>query len=103
MRRGEIWGYDPVVRRGTGPALRLIVSADGINEAAPTDAPVVFGVHLLPDDPGKLLVVRIEGHGWASAMTLETVIRRRLVEFVDVVDPDVMDDVDSALRAALDL
>ncbi len=103
MRRGEIWRYDPVIRRGDAPALRLIVSADGINDAAPADAPVVFGVHLLPSDPGKLLAVRIERHGWASAMTLETVIRRRLVEFVDTVDPEVMGDIDSALRAALDL
>lgn len=103
MRRGEVWRYDPVIRRGDAPVLRLIVSADGINTADPADAPVVFGVHLLPSDPGRLLAVRIDPHGWASAMTLETVIRRRLVEPVATVDPDVMEQVDSALRAALDL
>lgn len=36
-------------------------------------------------------------------MTLETVIRRRLVVHVDTVHHDVMDLVDSALRATLDL
>lgn len=103
MRRGEIWRYDPVIRRGERPALRLIVSADGINSADHRDAPVVFGVHLLPTDPGKLLAVRVDPHGWASAMTLETVIRRRLIEHVDTVEDEVLDQVDSALRATLDL
>lgn len=103
MRRGEIWRYDPVVRRGDGPVLRLIVSADGINTADPADAPVVFGVHLLPGDPGKLLAVHVEPYGWASAMTLETVIRRRLVEYVATVPVEVLESVDGALRAALDL
>lgn|GEM_PF-2427692 len=103
MRRGEIWRYDPVIRRSDAPTLRLIVSADGINTADRADAPVVFGVHLLPTDPGKLLAVRIDPHGWASAMTLETVIRRRLIEPVDTVDPELMDLVDGGLRAALDL
>jgi mRNA-degrading endonuclease toxin of MazEF toxin-antitoxin module len=103
VRRGEIWRYDPVIRRGDAPVLRLIVSADGINLAEPADAPVVFGVHLLPNDPGKLLAVQVEPHGWASALTLEAVIRRRLVEHVATVDPEVMELVDGALRAALDL
>jgi hypothetical protein len=103
VKRGEIWRYDPVVRRGDLPTLRLIVSADGINFADQADAPVVLGVHLLPSDPGKLLAVRIEPYGWASAMTLEAVIRRRLVEHVASVDRDVMELVDGALRAALDL
>lgn len=103
MRRGEIWRYEPVIRRIDAPALRLIVSADGINTAEPADAPVVFGVHILATDPGKLLAVRVEPHGWASAMTLETVIRRRLVDHVDTVDPDIMELVDSALRVALEL
>ncbi len=103
MRRGEIWRYDPVIRRGDAPALRLIVSADGINLAEPADAPVVFGVHVVATDPGKLLAVRLDPHGWASAMTLETVIRRRLVDHVDTLDTDTMDLVDAALRAALEL
>lgn len=103
MRRGEIWRYEPVIRRGDAPTLRLIVSADGINTAEPADAPVVFGVHVLATDPGKLLAVGVEPHGWASAMTLEVVLRRRLVERVDAVAPDVMELVDAALRVALEL
>lgn len=103
MRRGEIWRYEPVIQRSDAPALRLIVSADGINTAEPADAPIVFGVHLLPTDPGKLLAVRVDPHGWASAMTLETAIRRRLVEQIDTLDPEIMELVDGALRAALEL
>lgn len=103
MRRGEIWRYNPVVTRGDAPTLRLIVSADGINAADGRDAPVVFGVHLVPTDPGRLLAVRIDPHGWATVMTLETVIRRRLVEHIATVGPEIMDSVDIALRAALDL
>lgn len=103
MRRGEIWRYEPVVRRGDAPALRLIVSADGINLAEPADAPVVFGVHLLPSDPGKLLAIRIEPHGWASVMTLERVLRRRLVERLGSAPDDVLEQVDASLRAVLEL
>jgi len=103
VRRGEIWRYEPVVRRGDAPALRLIVSADGINLAEPADAPVVFGVHLLPSDPGKLLAIRIEPHGWASVMTLERVLRRRLVERLGSAPDDVLEQVDASLRAVLEL
>lgn len=65
--------------------------------------PVVYGVHVVQTDPGKLLAVRVEPWGWASALTLELVIRRRLVEHVGTVSGETLEQVDSALRAALDL
>ncbi len=31
MRRGDLWGYEPVIARAGQPTLRLIVSADAVN------------------------------------------------------------------------
>jgi mRNA-degrading endonuclease toxin of MazEF toxin-antitoxin module len=47
--------------------------------------------------------VRLEPWGWASALTIEAVMRRRLVEQLDTAADNVMEQVDSALRAALEL
>ncbi|MGH3913218.1 MAG: hypothetical protein ACRDTC_07395 [Pseudonocardiaceae bacterium] len=54
-------------------------------------------------DPGSLLAIRLEGHGWAVVTTIEAVIRRRLAEQVGVIGSDEQVAVDSALRAALEL
>jgi mRNA-degrading endonuclease toxin of MazEF toxin-antitoxin module len=83
------------------PTLRLIVSADGINAAA--SLPVVFGLHVLEADPGELLAVAVEPWGWASALTLERVLRRRLGEHVGRVPDEIMEQVDASLRAVLEL
>jgi mRNA-degrading endonuclease toxin of MazEF toxin-antitoxin module len=101
VRRGEIWRYRPVLERPGQSTLRLIVSADGINAAQ--SLPVVLGLHVLGSDPGGLLAVHIEPHGWVSALTIEAVMRRRLVEHVGTAAVDVMGLVDAALRAAQDL
>jgi len=103
VRRGEVWRYEPVIQRSDAPALRLIVSADGITTADPADAPVVLGVQIVSTDPGKLLAVQVDSCGWATAMTIEAVIRRRLIERIDTLPVEVMDSVDAALRAALEL
>jgi mRNA-degrading endonuclease toxin of MazEF toxin-antitoxin module len=101
VRRGEIWRYQPVLERPGQTNTRLIVSAEGINRVQ--ELPVVLGVNILPSDPGTLLSVRLDPWGWASALTIEQVLRRRLVEHLDTVAPELMDQVDSALRAALEL
>jgi mRNA-degrading endonuclease toxin of MazEF toxin-antitoxin module len=101
VRRGEIWRYDPVMHRQGQSTLRLIVSADGVNSAE--GLPIVFGVHLLDSDPGQLLAVHVDPWGWASSLTLERVMRRRLVERVGTVAPDVVEQVSVSLRALLDL
>jgi mRNA-degrading endonuclease toxin of MazEF toxin-antitoxin module len=101
VQRGEVWRYEPAVRRPGQSTVRLIVSARAVNDDPVL--PVVLGVHILDGDPGGLLAVPIAAHGWASALTLEPMLRSRLVERLDTVDPDTMDDVAAALRAAQDL
>ena len=101
MRRGEVWRYRPVLQRPGQSTLRLIVSADAINVAE--DLPVVLGLHILDSDPGGLLAVYLEPHGWASALTIEAVLRRRLIDHVHTAKPETLELVDAALRAAQDL
>jgi mRNA-degrading endonuclease toxin of MazEF toxin-antitoxin module len=101
VRRGEVWRYEPVVARPGQPTLRLIVSADAINDNE--DVPVVLALHVVPEDPGSLLAVRVGEHGWARALSIEPVLRRRLVEHVGTADAETMDAVAGALRAVQDL
>ncbi|MDQ3154627.1 MAG: hypothetical protein M3R63_23850 [Actinomycetota bacterium] len=101
MRRGEVWRYEPVMNRQGQSTVRLIVSANGINDAE--SLPIVFGVHVLDSDPGQLLAVHVAPWGWASALTLERVMRRRLVEQLATVPDDVLEQVDASLLAALEL
>jgi mRNA-degrading endonuclease toxin of MazEF toxin-antitoxin module len=54
IRRGEVWRYQTAASRPGQSTLRLIVSADAINESA---LPVVLAVHIVDSDPGGLLAV----------------------------------------------
>jgi mRNA-degrading endonuclease toxin of MazEF toxin-antitoxin module len=101
VRRGEVWRYRPVAERPGQSTLRLIVSANVVNEV--TDLPVVLAVHLVDTDPESLLAVRVGDHGWARVLSIEPVFRRRLLEHVDTADPETMDAVNTALRAVQDL
>ncbi|MGH3752502.1 MAG: type II toxin-antitoxin system PemK/MazF family toxin [Pseudonocardiaceae bacterium] len=78
----------------------MIVSADPLNESS---LPVVLGLQVVDRDPGSLLSVALEGHGWAVITTIEQVIKSRLGEPAGVISPDEQQTVDNALRAALDL
>jgi mRNA-degrading endonuclease toxin of MazEF toxin-antitoxin module len=99
--RGEVWRYSPVVPRPGQSTLRLVVSSDGINRVE--ELPVVLALHIVDNDPGGLLAVAVPPHGWATALTIEPVMRSRLSERLDVVDPATLDNVSAALRAAQDL
>lgn len=101
MRRGEVWRYEPVAARPGQPTLRLVVSSDVINSN--DELPVVLALHIVPDDPGSLLAVRVGEHGWARALSIEPVQRRRMRERIDVADPAAMETVDGALRAVQEL
>jgi mRNA-degrading endonuclease toxin of MazEF toxin-antitoxin module len=101
VRRGEIWRYNPVIARPGSSTARLIVSADGINQV--DELPVVLAIQVVATDPGGLLAVEVQPWGWASTLGVEQVLRRRLVERLDIVTPEVMERVDAALRAALEL
>lgn len=100
-RRGEIWRYEPIAARPGMPILRLIVSADAVN--ANDDIPIVLAVHLVDVDPDNLLAVRVGEHGWARALSIEPVMRRRLAERVGVAEKTAMDQIGNALRAVCDL
>lgn len=100
MRRGEVWQYRPVLERPGQSLLRLIVSADFVNEG---DGVTVLGVHLVDRDPESLLAPRIGAHGFANVMTIEAVLRRRLDARIGLATPDELEQVSDALRAAQDL
>jgi mRNA-degrading endonuclease toxin of MazEF toxin-antitoxin module len=101
VHRGEIWTYRPVLPRPGQSLLRLILSAEGINKTA--ELPVVIGVQILDRDPGGLLSVHIEPHGWASMLTIEAVLRRRLDAHVGTASTEEMEAVERAAAAMLDL
>src|SRR4051794_28061290 len=100
MRRGDVWSYTPVIQRPGQSLLRLIVSANAINDSG---LPVVLSLLIGERDPDSLLAVRIGEHGWANAMTIEATIVRRLGEKVGEATAEEMESVNNALRAALDL
>lgn len=100
MLRGQVWRYDPVVPRPGRSTLRLIVSDDALNTRP--GQRLAVGVHLLDDDPGELLAVPTP-YGWAAVLTIEVIIRRRLVEHVGALDVERLADVDVALRVATGL
>lgn len=81
--------------------LRVILSADGFNR---DDSRVqVMGAQILDRDPGGLLSVRIEPHGWAVLTTVEAVMRRRLGGRVGVATPDELAAVTAAFCALFDV
>jgi mRNA-degrading endonuclease toxin of MazEF toxin-antitoxin module len=100
VQRGDLFVYVPVIPRPGISILRLIVSSDTINDS---EIPWVLGVHLLADDPGSLLAPRIGDHGWAVVTTIERAMRSRLGEQTGVATHEEMQQVDIALRAALEL
>jgi mRNA-degrading endonuclease toxin of MazEF toxin-antitoxin module len=98
--RGEVWRYDPVVARAGASTLRLVISDDSLNLAP--DQRLAVGVRIVDEDPGELLAVRTS-FGWAAAMTIEVIIRRRLVERLGALDADELAAVDVALRTVTGL
>ncbi|WP_028927898.1 type II toxin-antitoxin system PemK/MazF family toxin [Pseudonocardia acaciae] len=101
MRRGDVYRYQPVVQREAQSNLRLIVSDDAIN--ANDQLPTVFAMHVVADDPGGLLAVRIDEFGWAFALEIDRPLRRRLVDKLGEATAEEMEAVDNALRATFNL
>lgn len=100
MRRGEVYEYRPVIERPGQSRARLIVSSEAVNEA---DHPVVLGLQVLDRDPGGLLSIGLGELGWASVLTIEAVLRRRLGGLLYRATEEEIDAVAVALRAAQDL
>lgn len=100
LRRGEVYAYTPVLPRPGQSLFRLIVSADALNDSP---IPITLGMQVVDEDPGSLLAVRLEGHGWAVVTTIEQVMKRRVGELSGTISPDEQRAVDNALRATLEL
>jgi mRNA-degrading endonuclease toxin of MazEF toxin-antitoxin module len=101
VRRGELWRYEPVIPRAGQSTTRLVVSSDVLNR---NDAiPVVYVMHVVDSDPGSLLAVRIDGHGWALATEIDRPVRKRLTERLGEASLQEMEHVDTALRATFDV
>ncbi|MEV0294565.1 hypothetical protein [Nocardia sp. NPDC050710] len=99
MRRGELWIYHP---QGSPPRRRTVVliSSDGINESP---RQWLIAAEVQQEDPLDILAVQVPGHGWVHAGNLGRIYRGWLAERVDDMSPDVLERVDTALRAAMDL
>lgn len=100
MQRGEVWDYDPVIRREGRPTRRLILSTDGWN--ADPEHRVVTGALVFGEDLGGLVNVGTR-YGWVSVPTVEPILRSRLTTLVGALDVDELSAVDNALRGYLDL
>lgn len=98
MRRGEIWSYSPkgLPRHRTV----VIVSSDGINESV---RPWLVGTDVVHTDPQDILSVELDTRTWVSALYVTRLYRGWFTEQVGALESEAMDQLDVALRAALDL
>jgi len=99
VRRGEIWTYHPPTHP-TRERTVLVLSSDGVNES---DRPWLLGAELLDYDPQDILGVPLDSRFWVSTLTLTRLYRKWFDERIAEVDQAVQEQVDIALRAALDL
>lgn len=99
MQRGELRRY---VQPSTPEQLRTvaIMSSDGVNESG---RPWLLGIELRDRDPGDILAIPVNGHGWAYAGDLRRLYRAWTGERVGQLDATTSSRLDGALRAALDL
>lgn len=99
MRRGEVWTYHPPTEQARSRQM-LLLSSDGVNDS---ERPWLLGTELLQRDPHDILGVALDGHYWVSMVNVTRLYRPWLREQVAAVEEDVQEQIDSALRAALDL
>ncbi|WP_158883715.1 hypothetical protein [Amycolatopsis anabasis] len=99
MRRGEVWTYQPPTRT-TRERTVLLLSSDGVNDS---ERPWLLGTELLEEDPQDILGVQIDGRYWVSTLNLTRLYRAWLNDRVAEISHGVQEQVDIALRAALDL
>ncbi|WP_328610012.1 hypothetical protein OG943_13080 [Amycolatopsis sp. NBC_00345] len=99
MRRGEVWTYHPP----TDPARArtvVLLSSDGVNES---ERPWLLGTELLDRDPQDILGVAVDARYWVSTLNLTRLYRPWFHERIAEIDGEVQENIDVALRAALDL
>ena len=98
MQRGDVWAYRP---QGSPRQQQVVlVSSDGINQSGRA---WLLGVPLTGEDPADILAVPVPDHGWADTGQITRFYRRWLAEHLDTLDADTLDQLNAALRAALDL
>lgn len=78
----------------------LLLSSDGVNDS---ERPWVLGTELLEDDPEDILGVALDSRFWISTLNLTRLYRAWLNERVAEIDQGVQEQIDIALRAALDI
>jgi hypothetical protein len=61
LRRGEVYAYTPVLPRPGQSLLRLIVSADALNNSP---VPLGLGLQVVANDPGSLRASRATAGPW---------------------------------------
>jgi mRNA-degrading endonuclease toxin of MazEF toxin-antitoxin module len=99
LRRGEVWRYQGISR--SRPV--LVVSCDELNAA---EQPIVVDVtSFSPQGAAALLTVRVgdELGGYARCRTISFADTKRFTELLGTVEELTMEQVDMALRAALNL
>ncbi|MFC9893503.1 hypothetical protein ACFVMC_07395 [Nocardia sp. NPDC127579] len=98
MRRGELWTYHP--HGSTRQRTIVLISSDGIH-----DSPRrwLIAAEIMAEDPKDILAVTVPGHGWVHAGNIGRIYRDWLADRVDEMTPEVIDRLDTALRAAMDL
>ncbi|KAA9166368.1 hypothetical protein FPZ12_002055 [Amycolatopsis acidicola] len=99
MRRGEVWTYRPPTQPARERTV-LLLSSDGVNES---ERPWLLGTELLERDPQDILGVALDSRFWISTLNLTRLYRPWLTERVAEIDHAIQEQVDVALRAALDL
>jgi mRNA-degrading endonuclease toxin of MazEF toxin-antitoxin module len=99
VRRGEVWRYQGISR----PRPVLVVSCDELNDV---EQPIVVDVtSFSPQGAVALLTVRVgdELGGYARCRTISFADTKRFTELLGTVPESTMEQVDMALRAALNL
>ncbi len=99
MRRGDLRRY---VRPSSPevPRIVVILSSDSVNSSL---RPWVLGMELQRRDPGDILAIPVEGHGWAYVRDLTRLYRAWIGEPVGQLDELTLARITSAVQAALDL
>lgn len=94
-----MWTYRPPTEQARERTV-LLLSSDGVNES---ERPWLLGTELLEDDPQDILGVALDSRFWISTLNVTRLYRGWLNERVAEIHQDTQEQVDVALRAALDL
>ncbi|MGV9823335.1 hypothetical protein [Nocardia xishanensis] len=78
----------------------MLISSDGINESP---RQWLIAAELLDQDPQDILAVQVPGRGWVHAGNIGRIYRGWLAERIDDMESEVLERLDTALRAAMDL